>query len=85
MKFTYVGFDAVFEKGEPPAWKERIVVLLDKGSTLDPRKPEQKRGVSLLSCPGKIYRQGLAGRARGIMKVSSKHEVLGRDIGRGDA
>jgi len=68
----YEGFDEVCEQGEPQGWKERAVVLLDKGSTKDPRKPEQKRGVSLLSCPGKIYRQALAGRERVVLKAAMR-------------
>ena len=66
------GFAEVYDNDEPSNWRERAVVLLDKGSTSDKRKPEQKRTVSLLSCPSKQYRQALAGRARVVMKTALK-------------
>ena len=68
----FEGFAEVYDDEEPPNWRERAVVLLDKGSTVDKRKPEQKRTVSLLSCPSKQYRQALAGRARLVLKTALK-------------
>jgi len=62
------GFDDVVDHGEIPEWKERAVTFLDKASTKDTRKLEQRRGVSLLSCAGKVFRQALARRLRLVLK-----------------
>ena len=48
----------------PEPWSNSIVFFLDKSSTKDHQDLQQKRGIRLLSCFGKLWRQVLAQRFR---------------------
>jgi len=68
-EYLFPALGDVYENGEVESWKVRAVSFLDKASTEDARKLEEKRGVSLLSCVAKTFRQALALRLRLVMKA----------------
>jgi len=62
--------DVIATSCEPRSWKARDVVMIEKTSTKDSRKLEQCRGLSLTSCPSKVFRQALANRSRVVMRAA---------------
>ena len=62
--FQSFSFLTFFVAAMPAAWLVSLVQFLPKSSTLDPLDLKQQRGIRLLSCFGKLFRQVLARRLR---------------------
>ena len=73
-------FSDIYENGEIEEWKVRAVTFLDKTSTKDHRKLEEKRGVSLLSCGAKTFRQALAARLRVFLRAKLSDTQGGHQV-----
>ena len=63
-------FNYYFDKGTlPDIWCKAIIKPIPKGSDKDPYIPQNYRGISLLSCVGKLYTSVLCNRINKYLKI----------------
>ena len=63
-------FNYCFDKGTlPDSWCKAIIKPIPKGSGKDPYIPQNYRGISLLSCVGKLYTSIICNRINKYLEI----------------